>query len=160
MVQGSRMAMLEQFDYYITEYGKAYTLEGFELSTRTDRDGYKSVRLSKNGKSHTCYTHRLIAEVFLPKEAGRNEVNHIDGNKQNNTVANLEWVNHSENVKHAHLMGLIDKSKVSRQVIDTSTGQLFASIREAADTLGINYNTCRNILSGTNKNNSTLKYVN
>lgn len=48
------------------------------------------------------YAHRLIAEAFLDNSLNLPVVNHIDGNKQNNCVANLEWASYAENMKHWH----------------------------------------------------------
>lgn len=58
-------------------------------------------------KAKAVYAHRLVAEAFLPNPKGLEVVNHIDGNKENNSVANLEWVTASENAKHAYHNGLI-----------------------------------------------------
>ncbi len=160
MVRGSLLKVIEGFDYYISSNGSVYALDGAEISVRVDRGSYKTVRLYRNGKSHTCFVHRLKAEAFIPKLEGNNELNHLDGNKLNNSLSNYEWTTHAGNIKHAHSLGLIDKTKVSKQVIDTATGQIFPSIKEAAEQLGINYNTCRNYLSGANKNKTPLQYVN
>ena len=59
-------------------------------------DGYMLVRLSKNGKDQTAKVHRLVAEAFIENAVGKETVNHKDGNKQNNCVSNLEWVDRSE----------------------------------------------------------------
>lgn len=58
------------------------------------------VNLYKNGKNKIKKIHRIVAENFIPNPENKPEVNHIDGNKQNNKVDNLEWVTKSENVKH------------------------------------------------------------
>jgi hypothetical protein len=71
---------------------------------------YSMVSLSKKGTVYKKYVHRLVAEAFLenPKET----VNHKDGNKQNNSVSNLEWCSYSENNKHAYRQGLKQPSPV------------------------------------------------
>lgn len=62
------------------------------------------VSLSREGEIFKVYVHRLVAEAFL---SDRDEtVNHIDGNKLNNTLVNLEWVSYSENNSHAFKLGL------------------------------------------------------
>jgi hypothetical protein len=68
--------------------------------------GYKQVQIMRLGKRYTRYVHRLVAECFIEKADGMDEVNHIDGNKSNNCVSNLEWCNHSKNLKHAFATGL------------------------------------------------------
>lgn len=84
--------------------GKIITIPGKELKC-SESKGYKKVMLHKNHEIVRQTTlHRLIAETFL---ANKKEcVNHIDGNKQNNDISNLEWVSYSENNKHACRTGL------------------------------------------------------
>lgn len=68
--------------------------------------GYWSVSLTKNGEMKSIRVHRLICEAFIPNPEGKDCVNHIDGNKLNNSIENLEWVTYSENHKHAFRTGL------------------------------------------------------
>ena len=75
-----------------------------------DKDGYLNITLSKKGKSTTFKLHRLVATAFIPNPNNLPEVNHIDGNKSNNKVDNLEWVTRSENQKHAFRTGLINQN--------------------------------------------------
>lgn len=63
---------------------------------------YSHILLSKNGQHKTRRIHRLVAETFLPKIKGKNDVNHINGNKNDNRVENLEWVTRRENNLHAY----------------------------------------------------------
>lgn len=67
---------------------------------------YLSVTLSKEGKTRQYSIHRLVALAFLDKPASLDEINHIDGIKDNNNVTNLEWCNRSQNLKHAIANGL------------------------------------------------------
>lgn len=64
---------------------------------------YSTVSLRAEGKRKSKSIHRLVAEAFIdnPDPENKTQVNHIDGNKQNNSVSNLEWVNAKENVQHA-----------------------------------------------------------
>lgn len=64
------------------------------------RSGYKSVTLSKKGKSVSCVIHRLVAIAFIPNHENKPQVNHIDENKNNNNVNNLEWVTAKENLNY------------------------------------------------------------
>lgn len=68
--------------------------------------GYQFVLLSVNGIKRNCLIHRLVAETYLPMVGENFEVNHIDGNKENNSVTNLEWCTRAQNLKHAVVMGL------------------------------------------------------
>lgn len=67
------------------------------LSTK----GYLRICLSRDGVIKEATVHRLVAEAFIPNPQGKPEVNHIDGNKANNDVSNLEWVTKSENELHS-----------------------------------------------------------
>ena len=59
-----------------------------------------------SGKQQNCRVNRLVAKAFIPNPYNLPEVNHIDGNKENNHVSNLEWVSRSYNVKHSFSSGL------------------------------------------------------
>lgn len=84
-------------------------LKGKQLKPAINKDGYKRVGLCKNRKNKSFSIHRLVATTFLNKPEYKSEVNHKDGNKLNNKVDNLEWITHSENVKHAFHNGLAKK---------------------------------------------------
>lgn len=68
--------------------------------------GYKYVTMSNGSLRVREYVHRLVAKTFLPDNFHGLEVNHIDGDKSNNNVNNLEWVTRDENKEHAYLKGL------------------------------------------------------
>lgn len=72
---------------------------------KTNR-GYHKVHLYKEGQCKILTIHRLVAAAFLPNPENKREVNHIDGDKTNNRVSNLEWSTRSENVSHAFRNGL------------------------------------------------------
>lgn len=87
--------------YYITEDGKCYNSNtGKYLKGQENyKNGYFSYNLTlPDGSKTRQYAHRLVAKAFLPiPEEGKTEVNHIDGNKLNNNIDNLEWVTPGEN---------------------------------------------------------------
>lgn len=76
------------------------------LQTMNKQVQYKQVSLWKENKGTSYYVHRLVAEAFIPNPEGKPEVNHIDGNRQNNNISNLEWVTSGENSLHASKTGL------------------------------------------------------
>lgn len=100
-----------------------------------DGTTYGVVVLSLNGKTRTQNTHRLVAEAFIPNPDNKREVNHIDGNKWNNRVDNLEWVSHQENITHAtrilHRNEYLGYGIVGHHVRCLETGEVFFSKREA-----------------------------
>lgn len=73
--------------------------------------GYQTVNLSKNGKIKTLMVHRIVANAFIDNPLGKKQVNHIDGNKKNNCVENLEWCTNGENQTHAYRIGLKGTTK-------------------------------------------------
>ena len=70
------------------------------------KNGYLSVNLYKNGKCKHHYVHRLVAAAFIPNPNDYREINHIDCNKHNNAVLNLEWCDRKSNLKHSYDNGL------------------------------------------------------
>lgn len=124
------------------------------LRPKKNRAGYHTVTLSKPGeKPKTKLVHRLVAETFILRSAQREYVNHIDGNKLNNVVSNLCWVSHAENILHAYSTGLI--KKITKEVVDSCTGQIFSSAKQVAQLFDIKYSTLRSYLNGGIKYNPT-----
>lgn len=99
--------------YSITHQGDVVNAKGktlmFSINKKT---GYKTVSLWKNNKGSTKTIHRLVAITYLPNPYNLPEVNHIDGNKLNNHVDNLEWVTRSGNIQHAYDSGLVKRTKL------------------------------------------------
>lgn len=75
--------------------------------------GYLIVSLYVNKRYKYLLVHRVVAITFLPNPDNKPQVNHIDGNKLNNALTNLEWATQEENMQHAWKNGLIDKEKWS-----------------------------------------------
>ena len=91
-------------DYYITEDGKCFNNKtGKYLKGQINcRNGYFSYIIKlPNGKRKRCTAHRLVATAYIPNPLGLPQVNHIDGNKLNNSLENLEWCTAKENQRHA-----------------------------------------------------------
>lgn len=75
------------------------------------RRGYKKVTLCKAGNTKELAVHRLVAEAFIPNPENKPFVNHIDNNRANNVVTNLEWVTHKENMEHSSKQGRQDECR-------------------------------------------------
>lgn len=71
-----------------------------------DKRGYCKTNLYKNNTHKQVYVHILVGQAFIPNVADKPQINHIDGDKTNNTVENLEWCTAKENVRHAYTTGL------------------------------------------------------
>lgn len=93
--------------YAVTNDGRVWSyVSNRWLSAPLNNWGYPKVCLHGLGKRRTVAVHRLVAETFLKKTQYCTEVNHIDGDKTNNNLHNLEWVTRSQNTKHAWENGL------------------------------------------------------
>jgi len=111
--------------YRVSEYGEVES-QGAYIKSRngkllnahpTGTSAYLYVKLWKGNKMFNCSVHRLVAEAFVDNPEGKPIVNHKDGNKRNNHYANLEWVTHSENHKHAFVTGLRDAEHVRERCL-------------------------------------------
>ena len=90
-------------NYEVSNLGSVKNIKtGKLLKVATNNYGYKLVCLSNNSVKQTGYIHRLVAEAFIDTDLDTRicVVNHIDGDKSNNTIENLEWATYTENAYH------------------------------------------------------------
>lgn len=85
---------------------------------RMSNSGYKMIRTP----NRDWYLHRMLAVHFIPNPKNKPQVNHIDGDKLNNSLENLEWVTKSENMRHAFDTGLAPKHSKTRNVQTVKNG--------------------------------------
>lgn len=152
-------------NYIVHENGEVYSLKTKRFLTRSNSlNGYQTVSINNKNES----LHRIMAKCFLPKIDGKNCVNHIDGNKKNNELSNLEWCNHKENSRHAWNNGLKlyhentrkgNSIAHSRLVLNLETGIFYQSAKEAANIIGIKEFTFRAMLNGKFKNRTSFVYA-
>jgi hypothetical protein len=144
---------IEDFpNYEVSNHGNvrnAITL--LHLRIILDPDGYKYLTLY-NKRKVTKRVHRLVAEAFLGKRTGL-VINHIDGNKLNNIVTNLEWVTAEENSRLASELGLYKTKKI----LVNETGQIFRSIRDCADNYKVHPSDISHTLSGISCSRPSIK---
>lgn len=128
-------------DYFITSDGKCWSNKTkVFMKGQISNSGYLNYNLTlPDGSKRRLYAHRLVAEYYIPNPGKKSQVNHKDGNKNNNSVSNLEWVTPSENQQHA----LRDELRSFQHVFcfdeKGSLIQEYKNIEEAARLTG----TCR-----------------
>jgi hypothetical protein len=128
------------------------------------KSGYEqvSVKMNDTGKFKNQYIHRLVAQYFIPNEEKR-EVNHIDGNKANNNVKNLEWVTSSENQLHRqHVLNKRITSNRTIGMFDIHTDKLiktFDSVVHAGEFFGKSRVNIDNALKHKNNQRTAYGYV-
>lgn len=116
-----KLRVLDLFSgYTIREDGVITSRFGRVVKPQTSQNGYVRVELWQCGQGKKYLVHRLLAQAFIPNPENKHQVNHIDGNPQNNTISNLEWVTQSENQIHAYRTGLQKGYHVSGRPISES----------------------------------------
>ena len=101
------MRVLDLFSgYTIREDGQVRNRHGRVISQQIGNSGYIRIELWSSGSGKKYLLHRLLAQAFIPNPKAKPQINHIDGNKTNNALSNLEWCSQSENQLHAYRTGL------------------------------------------------------
>ena len=154
--------------YQVSNKGNIYSVErigangrkfgGVTLKPRYTRDGYLQVSLCKNGKIKNKYTHRLVAEAFIPNPKSFLEINHLDEVKDNNELSNLEWCDSSYNNNYGtRIRRIAQKNYKKVRAVNVETGEviIYSSATEARNkgfAIGAVSEACRgSYKSGTGK---------
>ena len=148
--------------YLIYNDGRVYSFYKKDfMKFNKNHKGYFTISLNIDRKNHkTASIHRLVALHFIennnPEE--KNQVNHIDGDKTNNNVENLEWVSNRENIIHAYKNGLCENRK--RQTIEvfntkTNETKIYKSYVEFSDE---NNHPVESVRTLVYKNNGKYKH--
>ena len=165
LYQVSNLGNIRSLNYNRT--GKTRTLK-----TCIKKD-YVVINLCKNNMKKNYQVHRLVAQAFIPNCENKTEVNHIDGNKENNAVDNLEWATRSENMQHAFKNGLCDNqrmasklsickavevhaTKYSKQVKCITTNITYSSTHDAERLTGIAHSNIAACCNGKRKSAGKL----
>ena len=146
--------------YFVSNKGRFVSIIGININRSKGRcwkvklitpypnkKGYMLVRTNENKKTYHHQLHRVVLSTFCPLSDDYNyQVNHIDGDKSNNNLSNLEWCTCEENIKHAIQHKLIDNTKqVSMYSLDGEFIKEFDSITDAekeTGVLGVNISAC------------------
>ena len=133
-------------DYQVSNFGNVKSSKKNReriLKPFKDKRGYSCVRLYENKERKHFFVHRLVASMFICNPDNKTQVNHIDGNKNNNRLDNLEWVTNDENMRHSWDIGLRkppmkgkfgkehNKSKPVLQILDGEVIAEYSNAREA-----------------------------
>lgn len=129
-------------DYFsVTEGGRIFSHRTNKfLKLHINRKGYCifSTKINgRDGKAICFKVHRVVAEAYLLNPENKSEVNHIDGNKLNNNVINLEWVSRSENIQHAYNTGLKFAAKGTKNANSKLSDKDVQEIRQNIEKLTI-----------------------
>ena len=115
-----------------------------KLTPKENWDGYQRIQIWKDNKCHMIGWHRVIAETWIPNPENKPFVNHIDGNKSNNDLRNLEWASRKRNCDHAYSTGLrTDNCEVLVRNAFTGFEKEYYSLEEVARQLGFDGETIR-----------------
>lgn len=138
------------YGYKVSSCGQVFNLDGTIKKTFLAGKGYRCFSVYKEGKKTNYLVHRAVAVLFIPNDKNLDEVNHIDGNKENNDISNLEWCTSGQNIKHAFTNGLHHQPRKPVKMFDKDglLLKVFLSIREAAKQVGVNESSIRKSCNG------------
>ena len=139
LYQVSNFGRVKSLNYARQHYEK-------EKALQTKPNGYVKVDLRHCGELSSRNVHRLVAEAFIPNPEGKTDVNHINGNKLDNRVENLEWCTRAENMLHCKEKLHKIAGKKPRPIICLETGVEYCTMHEAARSTGIPLSSISNNL--------------
>lgn len=143
------------------------TVPSTELKTSMHKSHrYIRLRLYKNGESKDYMLHRLVAQAFVPNPCNKPQINHIDGDRANNSASNLEWCTQAENNRHAIDMGLQNpwimiqarKKKILQISMSGEVVKEWESMTEAAKALGLQVSNISHCCKGRIKSTGGYKW--
>lgn len=168
---------IESFEglYKISNFGKIKSLERkvkngnntfriqkehlIKLTPNLERHGYVYCMLYKDNKSYSRQVHRLVAKTFIPNPNNLPQVNHIDGNKENNSINNLEWCTDIENKKHAWKTGLTNAEHRKQKIKCIETGEVFESVVKCSEIMNLDRRSIFRQLKGERKHVKGYSFI-
>lgn len=167
--QVSSLGRIKSLNYYCkNSIGDSYKMVKGRIRKLTKHNsGYKMIGVCINGKNKNYLVHRIVALAFLPEIKGKDQINHIDENKENNRLSNLERCNSHENLTHndRHLRvaetrkangtyNQADKQKPVR-AIRGNKQIVFDSVKATGKYFGVRPNAITSFLKGNTKKSRT-----
>ena len=148
--------------YEVSDYGAVRRVGGGIIKPKKESNGYRRYHLSKNGVAKSILAHRIVAIAFIENPYGYKTVNHINEDKSDNRVENLEWCDMS--YQNSYGIGAINRNKFKEKPVlqYTKDGQFvkrFDSVKKAAIELGLNESSIHCVCKGTRRYKSTGGYV-
>lgn len=134
---------IEAPGYWISDEGHVRNKHGRILRGTFFRNGYRGVKFGRDSKTHLI--HRLVLRAFVGPAKGKETANHKNGIRSDNRVENLEWVSHSDNIKHAHHMPTRKPHARSTPVLLSKGADVhrFDNMHDAAKFLGVVHGSVR-----------------
>ena len=148
--------------YEVSDYGAIRRVGGKILKPKQEANGYRRYHLSKNGVAKSILAHRIVALAFIENPHGYDTVNHINEDKSDNRVENLEWCDMSYQNRYG--IGAINRNKFKEKPVlqYTKDGQFvrrFDSVKKAAIELGLQETSIHCVCKGIRRYKSTGGYV-
>lgn len=138
-------------NYQISNLGNVYSKKNYKIRKSFVSNGYLCIYLFKNGKRYRKKIHRLVAEAFIPNPNNLPIINHIDGNKMNNIVSNLEWCTSKQNTIHAYKTGLMKTKQINQYDLKGNFIKTWDSIISASVELQLNRKSIQHCCMHRNK---------
>lgn len=151
LFENEQIKQIDNFpDYFITTFGRVWSEKTQRWLKPIDNNRGSHHRLYISlGRGNKRYIHRLVAEAFIPKVEGCEEVDHIDANGLNNYVENLRWVTHNQNMKNQITKERLKTNQGGKvEILDTLTGEIYLGYEDAAKAAGVSKTTIENHLRG------------
>lgn len=148
----------------VSSFGRVRPVKGHYYTVFIDKDGYAIVGFRMNGKRVSKKVHRLVAQTFLPNPNNFPQINHLDCNRKNNNVDNLEWCDGSYNQQYRDKYGLSNAEALGHSMFAINLKTLevsrFRSQNEAGRVLGVSQGNINMVINGKRNYAGSFWFVN